>query len=338
MQKNILQLLFATWALVILLCIGAFNNTHFQSLLKDEPEEETHGTDEDTPSSDESEKDMEVSQDSEKDMDISQESESGMDVSQPGEDDKCPSCNKKLKNVLLHISKSSKCKSSISDLKLKKLEDKSKAIRRQKQAAFQSKKRSQLRKDNADKEKEKERNWKSRNRSKLRDENPDKEMEKERNWKSGQRDDKNQADRLKNFQEATMFGPLFLCISCHGKMFKNGVKIFSDSLKQEIEMKIPIKDCIADIDVITKVITEQKKSTMSTQQRKEIEVGTKFICNTCHRYLKAGKLPPSSAMNCLQLHDTDEDLKNQDLQLTELEGALIAPNIIFQHLSVSEES
>ena len=156
--------------------------------------------------------------------------------------------------------------------------------------------------------------------------------ENQRKWKARQREDKTKTGRLRNFQEATMFGPLFICISCHGKMFRNGVKIFTDSLQQEIEKEIPIKDCIADLGVITKVVMEHKKSAISTQQRNDMEAGTRFLCDTCHRYLKSGKLPPSSAMNSLQLSDTDEDLKNQNLQLTELEGALIAPNIVFQKI------
>ena len=61
-------------------------------------------------------------------------------------------------------------------------------------------------------------------------------------------------------------------------------------------------------------------------------VGCKYICNGCYNKLKSGKLPSSSAMNNLQLHDTDKDLKDQDLIMTELEGSLIAPVIVFQKI------
>ena len=37
-------------------------------------------------------------------------------------------------------------------------------------------------------------------------------------------------------------------------------------------------------------------------------------------------------MNDLQLHDSDEDLKKQDLVLSELEASLIAHTIIFQKI------
>ena len=48
--------------------------------------------------------------------------------------------------------------------------------------------------------------------------------------------------------------------------------------------------------------------------------------------MKRGKVPPMSAMNRLQLHEEDKDIKHQKLDLTELEGALIAKNIIFQKI------
>ena len=39
-----------------------------------------------------------------------------------------------------------------------------------------------------------------------------------------------------------------------------------------------------------------------------------------------------SVMNNLQLHHTDQQLKNLDLKLTELEAVLVAPNILFQKI------
>ena len=43
-------------------------------------------------------------------------------------------------------------------------------------------------------------------------------------------------------------------------------------------------------------------------------------------------MPPLSTMNRLQLTETDESLKEQGVNLTELEGALIAKTIIFQKI------
>ena len=48
--------------------------------------------------------------------------------------------------------------------------------------------------------------------------------------------------------------------------------------------------------------------------------------------MKNKKMPPMSAMNGLQLHETDKMIDNEGLRLTELEGALIAKTIIFQKI------
>ena len=55
-------------------------------------------------------------------------------------------------------------------------------------------------------------------------------------------------------------------------------------------------------------------------------------------YLKMGKLPPSSVKNSLKLDETDNDVKEQNLVLTELEGALIAKTIIFQKIFLLAKS
>ena len=43
--------------------------------------------------------------------------------------------------------------------------------------------------------------------------------------------------------------------------------------------------------------------------------------------MKSGKIPPMSAMNGLRVHEQDPELK-----LTELEGNLIAKNIVFMKI------
>ena len=52
-----------------------------------------------------------------------------------------------------------------------------------------------------------------------------------------------------------------------------------------------------------------------------------YICKTCIRHMKAKKMPPMSVKNKLRLETQDESLK-----LTELEGSLIAKNLIFQKI------
>ena len=59
---------------------------------------------------------------------------------------------------------------------------------------------------------------------------------------------------------------------------------------------------------------------------------TTYICKTCLKHIKKKKLPPMSAMNGLQLNETDKEIEDQNLKLSELEGALIAKSIIFQNI------
>ena len=52
-----------------------------------------------------------------------------------------------------------------------------------------------------------------------------------------------------------------------------------------------------------------------------------YICSTCKNHLEKGKMPPMSNQNSLMLIDLSN---NEELQVTELENAMIALNIIFQ--------
>ena len=62
-----------------------------------------------------------------------------------------------------------------------------------------------------------------------------------------------------------------------------------------------------------------------------------YICKTCVKHIKKKKLPPMSAMNSLQLKETDKEIEDQNLKLSELEGALIAKSIIIsKDISVAQ--
>ena len=52
-----------------------------------------------------------------------------------------------------------------------------------------------------------------------------------------------------------------------------------------------------------------------------------YICHACRNHLKKGKLPPMSAMNGLKIPNQDPEL-----ELTELEGNLIAKSIVFMKI------
>ena len=79
-------------------------------------------------------------------------------------------------------------------------------------------------------------------------------------FKRKKKQDAGASDRLRSFREATMCGPDFICISCHGRMFKVAVQKFTEDLIQEIDEKIPISDCIADLQLFTNIEIETSSS------------------------------------------------------------------------------
>ena len=88
--------------------------------------------------------------------------------------------------------------------------------------------------------------------------------------------------RLKQFQQAVMFGPIFICICCHIKMFTSNVREFTKAVIAQFEEKVPLANCIVDMNVITKVQTESHYLQVpATVKNKQGEVGKRFICEAC---------------------------------------------------------
>ena len=98
-------------------------------------------------------------------------------------------------------------------------------------------------------------------------------------------------------------------------MFRSNVQLYTEALKKDINSKKPGH---------TDMCVEKEIGTYLNDEK------TTYICKTCVNHMKKRKLPPMSAMNNLQLHETDEMMEKERLKLTELEGALIAKTIIFQ--------
>ena len=153
--------------------------------------------------------------------------------------------------------------------------------------------------------------------SKKRLENPEKVLEDQNARQQKHREVKNKSDRLKEFREATKHAAVFICTCCQQRMFHSNVQLYTDVLKTDINaikaghtekcVEQPIKTCLNEDEKI-------------------------FICKTCVRHMKKNNIPPMSAMNGLQLSETDERIEQEGLTLTELEGALIAKSIIFQKI------
>ena len=148
-------------------------------------------------------------------------------------------------------------------------------------------------------------------------------------------------DRRLQFQEATLFGPEFGCLCCNKKRFKHNVKLYTDKVKAALEEKgMPEKLWLANPNVFTKIKVqgEGTKVPQSYKMSPEYEQD-RYICKTClDSYLSKKRIPSYCVMNNLRLHDTDEDLEEQDLVLTELEGTLCAKRILFEKILVLPRS
>ena len=175
-----------------------------------------------------------------------------------------------------------------------------------------------LRAINPEKVKEDQKNRKRLSMGKKRGEDNKKVKYDQNAWQANCRQVENSKDRLKEFKAATLYNAIFLCTCCHQRMFQSNVQEFNDDLKEKINSRTPglIQKCIADPLILTTVNGK----------------GKCFICKTCVRHLKMKKMPPMSTENGLKLEETDKQIKDQNLELTELEGALIAKNIIFQKI------
>ena len=64
---------------------------------------------------------------------------------------------------------------------------------------------------------------------------------------------------------------------------------------------------------------------LKQESKKEKDVD--YVCHTCSKYMKQGRMAPMSNQNKLQLVDKK---KYPELDLKEVENQLVAPNLIFQ--------
>ena len=118
-----------------------------------------------------------------------------------------------------------------------------------------------------------------------------------------------QEDRLRAFKEATKYNAIFICSCCHRRLFQHNVQLITQKLKDDINGRKlnHYKNCIG-FDIETPI--NGKKDC--------------YVCKTCIVHMKAKRMPPMSVKNNLELERQDENLI-----LTELEGSLIAKNLIF---------
>ena len=145
----------------------------------------------------------------------------------------------------------------------------------------------------------------------------------------------NDKDRLKKFRLATMTGPEYICVSCHILCFRHSVVRLTEDLEKEIDSNFEDPDdWISDRNLVTKIHIEGVNLSVPAAYKNSddyCEGGERYLCKTCLLYLRTKKrLPPCSVMNGLQLQETDQQLREQNLMLTDIEAAMVAPLVAYQ--------
>ena len=215
------------------------------------------------------------------------------------------------------------------------------------------KKIKEMRNDTEYKKKEIERNMENKNlnyekhkndekarikifREKQRENDEQKLMEKNRDMKRNSRRNETENQRLKVFLQATMHNAVFICTCCHIRSFQSNVLQFTNSLKEKISSKYPniLKMCLnIKCPILSNFQTQHPQEKWPDYYRDdEKSMRKEFICKTCLKYLGNNKMPPSCVKNGLEIHESYEELKADDLILTDLEGALIARSILFMKI------
>ena len=95
-----------------------------------------------------------------------------------------------------------------------------------------------------------------------KEKDPDELKASQRKWIKTWRCSNDENRRHRNFLEASKYGPIFICICCHRKLSCSNVTVFN-----ERQIKIPLEDCIADMNVFTNVIEFKDGKEVSPNNR-----------------------------------------------------------------------
>ena len=116
-------------------------------------------------------------------------------------------------------------------------------------------------------------------------------------------------DRLREFRHDTKYSCIFICNCCHRRLFHENVEAITEKL---------VDDFNKAKDGLYRKCTDKNIQTPINGQR------DCYICKTCISHLKARRMPPMSVKNKLKLEELDENML-----LTDMEGSLIAKNLLF---------
>ena len=138
-----------------------------------------------------------------------------------------------------------------------------------------------------------------------------------------QRNNHSEQKRLLKFRESVRYGPIFTCTVCEQDMFLSNVVILTNEFKNEVREKdfeLYLLAFKTDHPIEIWLCSNPDETT----ERK----CDSYICFTCKKHLKMGKLPPMAASNGLDIYP----IEDESIKLSELENNLIAKKIIFQKI------
>ena len=128
--------------------------------------------------------------------------------------------------------------------------------------------------------------------------------------------------RRQLFFRSVKFGPIFICISCHRRLYENSVKALSDVNKFITELE--------------EMHTGLFSKTIGYESLTYKVQGHHYLCLTCEKYIFKGELPPMSNRNKLQIFNENHPKYLNEYEylksLSELENCMIAQNILFMKM------
>ena len=177
----------------------------------------------------------------------------------------CPCCRKTFKNILNHVNQIKACKNFVGEELLgiwRQIND------------DKSKKKMRMNYDDSGKHKLYQDDYVLSGKHKLiqrshiakkREEDPDQLKANQRKWYKTWRKSSDEDSRHRNFLEESKYGPIFICICCHRKLSKGNVTVFNDKVEKQI--KVPMEDCIFDMDLFTNIIEFRNGKEVSPNNR-----------------------------------------------------------------------
>ena len=179
--------------------------------------------------------------------------------------DDCPCCKKTYKSVLIHVIKSKACKEFVGEKLIGKWREinSEKSNKKMRKNYYDSGKHKEYQDSYVKSGKHKQ--IQANHLAKKKEQDPEGLRATQKKWNQTQRYYNDENARNRNFLENSKFGPIFICICCHRKLSRGNVIVFNESVESKI--KIPLVDCIFDMDVYTNVIEFRNGKEVSPNNR-----------------------------------------------------------------------